>query len=47
MYAKFNFLQVGAIRAQLALLATELQLVSDHYPSGTVAKATFFKIATF
>ena len=47
MYAKLNFLKVGAIRARLALLATELQLVSDHPPFGTVAKATFSKFATF
>ena len=44
---KFNFLPDGAIRAWLALIATKLQLVSDHNPFGIIAKATFSKIATF
>ena len=47
MHVKFNFLLDVTIRALPALIATELWLVSDHYPFGTVAKATFFKIATF
>ena len=47
MYPKFNFLPDGAIRAWLALITTEIKLVSDHYPFGTIAKATFSKIATF
>ena len=47
MYVKFNLLQDAAIRVRLVLIATELWLVSDHYPFGTVLKATFFQNCYF
>ena len=47
MHVKFNFLLDVTIRALPALIARELWLVFDHYPFGTVAKATFLKLLLF
>ena len=47
MYGKFNFLQNGASRAQLAQKPTELQLVCDWHRLSITRNVHFMKIATF